>query len=294
MRNVTGLIALGALALAGFATVTALGLARDVRARDASHAPSAETYAALEARLGALELAVMLSTTGLGGKPPALPDDARPPAPPSSSATSGATGLAAAPKPAPPSSEMERRVAELERQLAGTGIPPPATAAPAIEIPNAFGVDRYLASVDDAETHLELTPAQRADLERVVADVARERETLHQLPGEDGKTWDETAKECVRIGDGMIQYDGEKITAFRERQVPGRGESFGAADRRITEAARKRVEDGLTPDQRKRLKRTNLDGLLGGGYGGSTSMISFSAGSFLPEAPPTQQPAGGK
>jgi|GEM_PF-1475413 len=303
MRNLTGLIALGALALAGFATVTALGISRDVRARDGSPTPSAEAYAALEARLGALELAVMLSTTGVGGKPPALPDDARPaglsqPETPSSSAAPGspATGLAAAPKPAPTIAEMERRVAELERQLAGAGTPPAVTAIPDIGMPMAFGgMDRYVSSVDDAEKHLELTPAQKADLERVVADVAREREALHRLPGEEGKTWEDAAKEGLRIlGDGMIQYDGEKLAAFRERQIPGRSESFGAADRRITETARKRVEDGLTPDQRKRLEKTNVDGLLGGGAGGGSSISIMTTGSFFAEPPTTPEPAGGK
>lgn len=281
MRNVTGMLALGALALAGFSTVTALGLARDVRARDAASGASTEGLAALEGRLGALELAVMLSTTGVGGRPPALPDAGRPPSPPDAATPPGApagTGLAAAPKPATSLPDLERRLAELEKRLASAG---PATAqttagpgeAPALPPEGAI---RYLGSVDEAEKHLELTPAQKADLERVVADVAREREALHRLPGEDGKTWEETAKDCVKVlGEGIIQYDGEKLAAFRERQVPGRAESFGAADRRLTEEARRRIEDGLTPEQRRRLEKANVDGLVGGGGGGGGG-LSFS------------------
>lgn len=291
MRSLTGPLALGALALSAFATVTSLGLARDVRAREGSAGPSPEALAALETRLGALELAVMLSTTGVGAPPPALPDAPRPPAPPPSSGTA-ATGLAPAPKPATTLADVERRLAEVERHVAAASVGPTAqTASPAVDLPAPPDAVSYLSSVADAERHFELTPAQKADLERVVADTAREREALHRVPAEDGKTWEDVEKECVRIlGEGMIAYDGTKLGEFRERQIPGRGESFGAADRRLTDEARRRLEQSLTPSQREKLSKTNVDSLVGGGGSGGIS-LSFSAGGF---SLPVPQPEGGK
>jgi hypothetical protein len=79
--------------------------------------------------------------------------------------------------------------------------PTPAQTASALtELAAPADAVRYVASVEDAEKHLELTPSQKADLERVIADTAREREALHRLPGEDGKTWDDAAKETFRRG----------------------------------------------------------------------------------------------
>ena len=36
-----------------------------------------------------------------------------------------------------------------------------------------------------------------------------------------------------------------KMQAFREKLIPGRNESFGTADRRITDAAKRRMRDAL-------------------------------------------------
>ncbi len=236
----------------------------------------------------------MLSTTGVGGKPPALPDDARPPTPPTSQAPSGApTGLAPAPKPAASTAELERRLADLERQLAASSPTPAQTASALTELAAPADAVRYVASVEDAEKHLELTPSQKADLERVIADTAREREALHRLPGEDGKTWDDAAKETFRrLDDGSFMIDGEALAAFRERQIPGRGESFGAADRRLTEEAKRRIEAGLSPDQRRKLEKTNLDPLVGAAPSGGLSFSFVASPAVLPA--PEPQPAGGK
>jgi hypothetical protein len=143
----------------------------------------------------------------------------------------------------------------------------------------------FYGSVEDAAKDLELTPGQKADFERVLADLGRETDALHAIPAEDGKTWKDVEKDAFRMENGVLQMSFDALTKFREKTVPGRSESFGAADRRLREDAKRRLEAGLTSDQRRKFDAANKDALLGGG-GGPFGAITFSTSFDAVPAPP--------
>jgi hypothetical protein len=129
-------------------------------------------------------------------------------------------------------------------------------------IPTVYG------STDDAAKDLELTDAQRADFDRAAADARRELEELRKTPDADGNTWEAAQKEAFKAENGVFRFDMSKIESFREKTIPGRSESFGAADRRIRETAKRRMRDTLTPEQREKYDKAMVDPMLGGGGGG--------------------------
>jgi hypothetical protein len=140
-----------------------------------------------------------------------------------------------------------------------------------------FGTKKFYGSMDDAQADLELSPSQRADLDRIVADAKRDMEDLHRLPDEDGKTWEQTNQEAMKgIMDGSGKLDFSKLMAFRGKTIPGRSETYGQAEARIKTNARKQMRDGLTPDQQTKFDQAMVDPLLGGGMGQMIAISAFS------------------
>jgi hypothetical protein len=278
--RLTFLLALVATGLSVFAVVATTGAARDSKAR-------LETEAALEARLLALEVA-------LGGRPEARAPALATPAPnPEHAAGRGADGTAgtppasalASPASRPASlSEIARRLEALEGRLPEAG---GAGAAGEIAVqtedPAGASAVEWLGSVEDAAKRLDLTPSQRSEFERVLADASRDVTDLRRLPDDTGRTWDQVQKESVEVRDGNISFDGTKLQEFREKVIPGRNESYGAVERRIRTEAKQRLRSALTPDQQGTFDKTHVDGLLPGGGGfGDFSFITIGTAIGMP------------
>ena len=144
----------------------------------------------------------------------------------------------------------------------------------------------FYATPADAAKDLELDPAQKADLDRIVGDAKRELEDLRRLPDEDGKSYDQIQKDMM---DGMrtarMRFDLGKVLAWNGKTIPGRNETFGAADRRIRENAKARIRETLRPEQQAKLDKATIDPMLGGG--GPGMVMSFSTTvEAMDEAPP--------
>lgn len=258
-----------ALGLSGY-TAWATGVFCGSCARPGATAEPDEV-AALSARIRALE-----ERLAAGGAPALLG--------PSRSTPSADDGLAAAPKPfpaSPPSAPatgpgspaatidaLEKRLAALEEtdKARTTAL---ANGGPqvAMSMPTIYG------SVDDAAKDLDLSPRQKDDFERATADAKREMDELKKIPDADGETWEQVEKEAFGTGEGgAMKLDLGKMFGFPSRKIPGRTETFGQAQARIHEAAKRRLRETLTPDQQKKFDKAHVDSLLGGSSG---AMISF-------------------
>lgn len=270
MRTLPLVVALAALGAAAFAVVTALGLSRELRDR-------ADFEASVDARLATLE--TTLATGPRSAAPRAVAgtepgQDAGADSGGADPAATGGPGLAAGRRSAS-GAELERRLAALEARAREERAPAPATAV-APETLAAGQPVEWLGSVDDAARHLELTASQRGDFERVLADAKRDVDALRKLPDEAGTTWETVEKDVVRMENGAIHFDASRLTAFREKVIPGRNESFGGAMRRIREDAARRMKETLTPAQRERFDKAQTQGLLPGSSDDAFGMVAFS------------------
>ena len=143
----------------------------------------------------------------------------------------------------------------------------------------------FYATPEDAAKDLELDPAQRSDLDRIVADARRELEDLRRLPDEDGKSYEQIQKEMVEgMRDGAMRFDLGKVIAWNGKTIPGRNETFGAADRRIRENAKARLRETLRPEQQSKLDKATIDPMLGRG-GGPGMVMSFSTVDVVASTP---------
>jgi hypothetical protein len=262
--------------------------------RDAKPAPDGQ--AALEARVQDLEQAAKRAA-------------AEAPAPLVAPAAS-LSGRGPVPGPAPGTAtdpvEIEQRVARLEEtakqfkglleaadeaKAGGVAVAPGQVDLPnAPQLPLALAFASHWGSVADAAKALDLSPSQRADLERIAADAKREIGELHKLPDADGKTWDQLQKELwvpVEGEDNAFTMDMQKARAWREKTIPGRNESYGAAERRIVDDAKSKARRGLTPDQQAKWDKAHPEGVFGGeGFGAfAESMVIESF-----DGPPTPVP----
>jgi len=276
--NGMGLVlSLASVGLAGYAVWTMSDNARVAQAREG-------TEAALEARLAALEASIRPAG---GARAPALapaPVTRRAGAPHAATGTgdatpaSGGTATNGAPATLP---DMAQRVAALEQQLKAALETAVAPAQQEISMPQGAELaTAWYGSVDDVAKGLALTAPQKADFERAVLGAKLEIDQLHKVPDESGKTWEQAMKDGVSVENGNISYDGAKIQAFREKVIPGRNESFGAADRRLRAEAKQRMRESLSRDQQDKFDKSHVDGLLPGGDGGDggfmTMFTSFS------------------
>ena len=236
---------------------------------------------------------------GRASRPESTPVADEPGAPTPPPLIPGAT-LASRPLVEPTISALERRLVELEKkekeaseQIAkwrGVGADGAPVAAQTMEAPG--NGPEFYNTVDDAAKHLALSPSQKAEFERTVEDSKREIEQLKKLPDETGKTWSDAEKDVMKIEGGSFSLDLTAMQKVREKVIPGRNESFGAAERRITDGAKKRLRDALTADQQTKFDKAAMPGLVGGGDGmGGFGNIFFSTSFGGNDAPPEPEKA---
>jgi hypothetical protein len=231
-----------------------------------------DALAVLEARVAALEgvpaaNAAPRPAAGLGAPPPGGPGGGAPAgAPPEAAAGS-------APRPA----SVPGRVADLEKRLAAleekAKEEPPASFRPARMAMTGPNGGRFYASVDDAKDDLALTDLQKGDFERIIADARREAEDLRKIPDDEGKTWEQVQRETFTATEGAFRFDLTKMEAFRKKTVPGRSETYGQAEQRIRDSARRRLRDTLSTAQQEKFDKAVVDPILG--VGGAASVVSF-------------------
>jgi hypothetical protein len=280
MAKAAFLLALVAALLSGWLAFERYGGCAACRAHDAHEVtPAASTaderVAALEKRLAAIEARPALADLGAGaaGAPHA--------AGASLSRSGPATGSEA---------DLERRLAKLEDEtkrihasLAPEGVPLPAVGdePPAPDHGITFSGPTYLSNPDEAAKHLDLTPSQKVDLERIAADAKRRIEDLKKIPDEEGKTWEDAEKASVEADGGtglrVLFGDSGKVRAFREKTIPGRGESFGAAERKIVDDAKSQIRSRLDANQQAKWDKAKTDGLVGGSSGDAGFAVMFSS-----------------
>jgi hypothetical protein len=184
--------------------------------------------------------------------------------------------------------ELERRLAELEKRLPT----PPAgvvVSEPAVAVTGFGGGDapRWVGSLDDAAKAFELSPGQKADMERILADARRDADALRKVPDETGATWETVEKGVVRMENGAFHFDASKLSAFREKVIPGRNESFGTAMRRLREDASRRLKETLAPAQREKWEQAQTGGLLPGSEDSGFGFVSFGAAVTVPDPTPS-------
>jgi hypothetical protein len=273
------------------AAVLALGLSGYAVWRTSSPAPGASPAAppasdeSLAARLEALERRV----AAIADAPPlAAPSPAG--APTLGASPAAGTGSAAVPSPAAGTGSDERtaaaRLEDVEKRIAAVE---EARRKEAAESPfgrarTVFGgrVGGFLTTTEDAQKELELTDGQKAEWDRIVADARREQEALRRIPDDEGKTWDQHQREMLTdlvssAGGGGAKLDLGRMSAFRNKQVPGRSETFGQADQRIRDDAKRRMRDTLSTAQADKFDKTNVDPMLGGGLGGIATTFAVPA-----------------
>ena len=283
MAKLALLLSLLAACLSGYAAWSSCEAGKDLRAQIDANGVLAGRIADLEAaaaRRGPVALPLLAA------------------APEGTAGPAAAPSAALAGRPAAPATvaDLERRLADLEKKekeyaelvakWKGAGadgvVPAPqvATELMGANMPAIYN------TVEDAEKHLGLSPSQKAEFERATEESKRDIEQLKKVPDDEGKTWAEVEKDVVKIDGGSISFDGTKLQAFREKLVPGRNESFGAAERRIADGAKKRMRDALTPDQQGKFDKAVMPGLVGNGGGfGGIGDIMFSTGFTTDDAP---------
>jgi hypothetical protein len=275
MAKAALLAAFAALALSGYATWRSSGAT--CRAPDG---PAPAHDDALAARLDALERRVG-----------SIEDAPRPVSGPAASPTLGAaspgTGPAAPAASAEESRSAAARLDDLEKRLAGVedarkkDAESPAGALGALAARAArFGKGGWVATTEDAQKELELTDGQKAEWDRIVADARREGEALRRIPDDEGKTWEQAQRDMVAdlmtsSGGGGTRLDLTKVLAYRNKTIPGRSETYGQADQRIKDDAKRRMRDTLTTAQAEKFDRTSVDPLLGGMPGAIATTIAF-------------------
>ncbi|MFO0932592.1 MAG: hypothetical protein U1E39_07770 [Planctomycetota bacterium] len=278
MRNFTFVLALLAFGAAAFAFLVA---------RDASHAARdrGDVDASFEQRIAALEQSVKERESARPGPvaSPALGGTAAPrPLAGSAPDAGAAADPAGGAKPAP---ELERRLAELEKRLATAAASGVESSTPvAVDLPGPVGPTTWIGSLDDAAKTFELSGGQKADMERILSDARRDVDDLRKTPDEAGVTWAAVEKDMVRMENGALFFDAGKLSAFREKIMPGRNESFGSAMRRIREDAARRLKETLTPTQREKWDKAQTGGLLPGSDDAGFGIVSFGTTVTVPDA----------
>jgi hypothetical protein len=279
MQRLTLLLSVLAVGLAGWTAWSATGVSSDVRdVRD-----EVEALSALDARIAALERRAAPAVA-----PPSAAAAEKPVVPAALASADGPGSTAPGSPGTPTLDDLAKRVESLEataRAALALGDEVPlgreaGRAGRAGRVAVGGQMPKIYGSVDDAAKDLELTDGQRADLERLAAEARREIDELKKTPDADGKTWEQVQKESFKAEGGVFHLDLGKVEAFREKTIPGRGESFGAAETRIKDQAKRRMRDALTPEQRGKFDQAMVDPMLGsspGGFAFATTRVEVTA-----------------
>jgi hypothetical protein len=267
MSKTAFVLAFLALALAGWTSYQQCGAREELTA-------VLDGQQALDTRLAALE-------RGLATLRDA-PAPAEPLTAPSPSPTPDAEGpaLAGTARPGPRPASVEQRLAKLEQESAARAKPAAASDGPQIAFEGAeggapvtfsFGPQNWIGNVNQATKKLGLDDSQTSGLERVVEDVKRELDALHQRPNEEGLTMKQLQDE-FKPGDAFgeeamagLHEHMAKMAKFRASKVPGTNETYAQAERRIKKDGKARARSYLSADQAKTWDKSHTDGLFGGG-----------------------------
>lgn len=180
--------------------------------------------------------------------------------------------------------ELAKRLADVEERAKTFDANPNFTTARG-GVARALLPRGFVTSMDDAQKQLDLSPSQRAEWDRILADAKRDLDDLRSIPDDEGKTWKQHNEEMLRgLADGSGRIDLGKLMAMRAKKVPGRTETYGEAEARIRTEAKQRMRDPLAPEQQKRFDESHVDALIGGGLGGGTA-VTFATSFGDPPKP---------
>jgi hypothetical protein len=202
------------------------------------------------------------ATARIGGAGASAPADMGRPAP----ATAAASG-------APESRELsvEERLASLEERQR--------TLEGGRSLPLHLGGQRPARSMDDLAQRLSLTATQRSRIEDAIGRGRQRIEDLLRIPDETGKSpFERRAEARKRLEEAMKNPGGGGLFAFatdlvsyREKKIPGRGDTYGDETNRIRKETRDEIATALDAKQQETFRDTSVDGLLGEG-----SQVSFA------------------
>ncbi len=286
MERFALVLALAAVALAGWVALREPPSSGSSSAAEPS-AATAETVAALEARIAALEKAPK----------PVMADPASGPGQLAAGSAGGASPAAGSAGAKDPLAALEERIASVEKRTAslpadGEGALTAARQGLQNALAGRVWSPSFYRSLDDAAKDLDLSGGQRADFERAIADAKRDLDDLRRTPDDEGKTWADAQREMLQPdASGALKLDFGKLAAFGNKNVPGRNETFTAAEQRIRDEAKRRMRDALVPEQREKFDRAHVDPLIGAGMGGPR--IAF-APSVIMTAPAEPAMSGGR
>ena len=260
------LLSLVALGLAGFLAYDRFGGCSSCKG---SATPDASPTAALEEEIRDLKSRIAM----LENRPEAVPPPAA--GPTLHAAARPATTGAAAPAPEAVA-EMEKRLAALEEYKAKAE--EEAKARPRqMSGRNWRGAGNFYTSVDDAKEDLKLTDQQKGDFDRIAADAKRDLEEVWKIPDEDGKTYEQVMADLIKPGsDGQPKFDIAKVLNFRTKTIPGRNETYGAADKRIRDTGKAAMRNSLSTEQQSKFDKANTDAMFGTPGLGAGMMTSFA------------------
>jgi hypothetical protein len=266
MQRLPLFLSVAALGLSGWVVWSASALRCEVRGLRSD----LEAQTALEARVAAVE-----RDAAARAAQPAPPAAIAPASDAPTLSGTGATGASRGVAPAPAYEELAKRVDALEKVAEKAGANPLGALGTALRQglttgggPGgnvSFKMPSFYGSVEDAAKDLQLNDGQKSDFERAIADAKRDLDDLHRIPNDEGRTWEDVRKDVFKMDGGSFRFDMSKMESFKAKNVPGRSETYGSAERRIKDQAKSRMRDSLTRDQQAKFDGAQVDPLLGGG-----------------------------
>ena len=158
------------------------------------------------------------------------------------------------------------------------------------------GSHKMIANVDQAETHLDLSAGQKADMQDALKDLRDQMAELQDIPNEEGATLRElnkafrdslesAAKNAAKEGRTALGLQvGDhlgKVSKFMSGTIPGRNETYAQASQRLRKEAKSRVRDTLDREQRATWDRSVTEPLFPSAAGmTSGSSVVMSVGGW--------------
>ncbi|MCK6460241.1 MAG: hypothetical protein L6Q95_10160 [Planctomycetes bacterium] len=125
-------------------------------------------------------------------------------------------------------------------------------------------------SMDDLAQRLALTETQRSRIEDAVARGRQRIEDVLKIPDETGKSPYERRAETRKKLEEAMKSPGTGLfalatdmTSYRQKKIPGRGDTYGDEINRIRKETREEIAAALDGKQQETFRDTGVDGLLG-------------------------------